>query len=329
LEAKVKQPLKIAVTGAAGQISYALLFRLLSGDILGKEQPISLHLLDLPQMEQTLAGIEMEIIDGCFPLLHEIKWGSDPYALFEDIYVALLIGAKPRSQGMERKDLLAENAKIFIEQGKALETGAKKSAKVIVVGNPCNTNAMVLKHYAPKLDPMNIHALMYLDELRATAQIAQKKGVNVRDVHGVVIWGNHSNTQVPDASKCTVKGQPHGLYEGWIKQQWQPQIQTRGAEVIKSLGRSSAASAANATVELLRQIMHPTPKDQWYSSAVLTDGGPYDLESGILFGVPCRTTNDLQCEVVPNIPWGYEEMIRKTEKELVEEREFCKKEGVI
>jgi malate dehydrogenase len=325
----VKHPLKIAVTGAAGQISYALLFRLLSGEILGKDQPISLNLLDLPQMEQTLAGIEMEIIDGCFPLLHEIKYGSDPYALFKDIDVALLIGAKPRTKGMERKDLLSENAKIFIDQGKALQAGAKPTAKVIVVGNPCNTNAMVLKHYAPKLDPMNVHALMHLDELRAIAQIAHKKRVNVSDVKGVVIWGNHSNTQVPDVSRCTVKGQPHGLDENWIKNEWQPRIQTRGAEVIKTLGRSSAASAANATVQLLHQLMTPTSEGEWYSSAVLTNHGAYPLEEGILFGVPCRTKQDLSCEVVSGILWSDEEMIRTTEKELVGEREFCKREGVV
>lgn len=325
----MKHPLKIAVTGAAGQISYALLFRLLSGEILGKGQPISLHLIDLPQMEQTLAGIEMEIIDGCFPCLHEIKRGSDPHELFQDIDIALLIGAKPRSKGMERKDLLSENAKIFIDQGKALEAGAKPSAKVIVVGNPCNTNAMVLKHYAPKLDPMNVHALMYLDELRATAQIAHKKGVNVSDVKGVVIWGNHSNTQVPDLSRCTVKGESHDLDEKWIKTEWQPRIQTRGAEVIKALGRSSAASAANATVQLLHQLMTPTPKGEWYSSAVLTNHGLYSLQEGILFGVPCRTKQDLSCEVVPGVSWSDEAMIRTTEKELVEEREYCKEEGVI
>lgn len=325
----MKSPLKIAITGAAGQISYALIFRLLSGEILGYDQPLILHLLDLPQMEQTLEGIVMEMTDGAFPLLKGIKCGSDPYEIFKEIDVALLVGAKPRSKGMERKDLLSENAKIFVEQGKALEAGAKKNVKVIVVGNPCNTNAMVLQHYAPKLDPMNIHALMHLDELRAKAQIAEKIGSPVEEVKGVIIWGNHSVTQVPDVSHVTAGEKSFSWESSWVKEVFQPKIQTRGAEVIKTLGRSSAASAANASLRLLRHLMTPTTKGEWFSSAVLTTGGPYPLEKGIVFGVPCRTTKELKCEVVPSITWADEEMIRKTERELLEEREFCKKEGVI
>lgn len=322
-----KEIKRIAVTGGAGQINYSLLFRIASGEMLGQDQPIALHILEVPQALDALKGVVMELHDCSFPLLKEIKFGSDAFDVFGDIDIAILVGAKPRGPGMERKDLLSENGKIFVDQGKALNASAKKSALVFVVGNPCNTNCLVALSNAPDLSPANFHAMTRLDQNRATYQLANRAGVSVTDVSHVTIWGNHSSTQVPDFVNARIGDKPALTAikdEAWLKSEFFSVIQQRGSAIIKARGKSSAASAANAIIDGIQSLFGLKESEASYSSAVFSTGNPYGIADGIVFSFPCQTSTPGVFKYVKDIPWDdfLEEKIRLTEKELLEERDM-------
>ncbi|RTL00624.1 MAG: malate dehydrogenase [Proteobacteria bacterium] len=315
-----KQPVKVAVSGAAGQISYSLLFRIASGDMLGKDQPIILQLLEIEAALPALKGVVMELEDCAFPLLHGIETSSDPLVAFKDIDYALLVGSRPRSKGMERKDLLEVNGKIFIEQGRALNSVAKKSVKVLVVGNPANTNALILANNAPDIPRKNITSMMRLDHNRAMNYLANKVGSHSTRVKDVIAWGNHSSTQYPDITNCTVDGRNAlTLVEHeWIIQDFIPTIQKRGAAIIEARGFSSAASAANAAIDHMRDWV-------FGSNDVVTMGvpsdGSYGIPEGVYFGYPC-ICRDGEYQVVTDFaisPMSREYMTI-TYTELCEER---------
>lgn len=318
---------RIAVTGGAGQIAYNLLFRIASGEFLGDRQPIALHILEVPEMMQALEGVKMELEDCAYPLLKEIRIGSDPHLLFENIDYAFLVGAKPRGPGMERGDLLNENGKIFIAQGKALNEVASKDVKVLVVGNPCNTNAWIAMSNAPTIPRKNFYAMTRLDQNRAQSQLAKKAGVDTSHVANVTIWGNHSSTQVPDFYHATIDGKPatEVIKEiQWLENDFIATVQKRGAAIIAARGKSSAASAAHAALNAFKDIITPTPQGKWYSAGICSDGNPYEVEDNLIFSFPCRTTKDGGCEIVAGLPINtfLQGKIQATEKELLEEREL-------
>lgn len=318
---------RIAVTGGAGQIAYNLLFRIASGEFLGKDQPIALHILELPEALQALEGVKMELDDCAYPLLKEIHIGSDPQVIFKDVDYAFLVGAKPRGPGMERGELLSENGKIFIGQGKALNDVANPNVKVLVVGNPCNTNALIAMSNAPKIPRKNFFAMTRLDQHRAESQLAMKAGVPNTDVTNVTIWGNHSSTQVPDFYHANIKGTPATEVIKditWLEKEFIGIVQKRGAAVIAARGKSSAASAAHAALQAFKSIVTPTPKGLWYSSGVCSDDNPYDIEENLIFSFPCRTNENGDWEIVKGLELNdfLRDRIRATEKELVEEREL-------
>lgn len=317
---------RIAVTGGAGQIAYSLLFRLASGELLGNEQPIALHLLEVPEALGFLKGVVMELDDCAFPLLKEIKIGSDPHEVFAGVDYAFLVGAKPRGPGMERKDLLADNGKIFIEQGKALD---KTQALTLVVGNPCNTNCLIAMKHAPKLGRTRLYSMTRLDENRGKTMLAQKAKVPVTAVDHMIVWGNHSSTQVPDFLNARVNGKPalDAIKDRkWCEEQFVPDIQKRGATVIAARGKSSAASAANAALEAMKSLIFPTPEGEWFSMGMLSDGNSYGIKEGIVFSFPCRSKGEGKVEIVKNVPWDdfLKQKIILTEKELLEEKELVK-----
>lgn len=324
----MKKGKRVVVTGGAGQIAYSLLFEIAQGDLLGRDQPVSLHILEIPEMVQSLQGIQMELEDCAFPLLKEVVIGSDPFKIFKDVDIALLVGAKPRGPGMERKDLLQENGKIFIEQGRALNEVANREVKVLVVGNPCNTNCWIAMHNAPDLSKKNFHAMTRLDQNRATFQIAKKGGVELTDVKNMIIWGNHSSTQVPDYFNAKIKGEKVPQYisdEAWFEQTFIPLVQKRGSAVIEKRGKSSAASAAHAAIDSMKDILNPTPEGECYSSAVCSDGNPYGIQQDLIFSFPCRTKKDGSWEFVTGftINNSLKEKLKRSEQELIEERGLC------
>ncbi|MCH9609950.1 MAG: malate dehydrogenase [Chlamydiales bacterium] len=326
-----KSPIHIAITGACGQIAYSLIFRIASGQLF--DEPVFLHLQDLPGMEEKLEGIAMELSDCAFEQLAGFNYSTDLHEVFDSVDLAILVGAKPRSKGMERKDLLAENGKIFVGQGRALDEAAKKDAVVYVVGNPANTNALVAMHNAPSLKRENFHALMRLDQNRARALMADRAGVAVADVKKLSVWGNHSVTQVPDYNLATLSGRPAVEVvtdSDWLEGEFMQRVQKRGASVIEKLGRSSAASAANATLDAIASLYRASG-DDYFSSAICSDGNPYGIREGLIFGFPCQSKGDGSCEIVSGLPFGpgILERIKRSEKELLEEMEFCKKEGLI
>lgn len=316
---------RIAVTGAAGNIAYSLIFRIAQGELFGQNTKIALHLMEIPEMLPHLQGIKMELEDCAFPLLHEIKIGTDPEKVFEGVNLALLIGAKPRSLGMERRDLLYENAKIFMEQGYALNNVADPDCRVLVVGNPCNTNAWLAKSRAGRLNPANFFAMTRLDQNRAQHLLAEKAEVPLESVKNVIIWGNHSATQVPDYHHATIGGKPltevirdkQWLEEGFIKD-----VQQRGAEIIKTRGKSSAASAAHAVIDSVQALYRPTPAGHYYSLCLDSTGNPYGVAEDLIFSFPCRTLADGKVEIVKglSIPKELQQRIEVTESELINER---------
>lgn len=325
-----KQIKRIAVTGGAGQIAYNLLFRIASGEMLGMEQPIALHILEVPAALEALKGVVMELEDCAYPLLREIHIGSDPEEIFNQVDYAILVGAKPRSLGMERKDLLLENAKIFIEQGRALNAVASKDVQVLVVGNPCNTNCWIAMQCAPNLKRHNFHAMTRLDQNRATYMIAQKASVNVADVKNMLIWGNHSATQVPDSYNAMVNNKPLEASvtdQEWLHGEFVSALQQRGAIIIAARGKSSAASAANAIIDAMRSLNEKTEKGLWYSDCVVSDKNPYGIEEDLIFSFPCSNNGKGSWEIVPNLHWDnfLKEKIKLTEQELVSEREIVRK----
>lgn len=319
----MKSPVRVAVTGAAGQISYSLLFRIASGDMLGKDQPVILQLLEIEPAMNALKGVIMELQDCAFPLLHDIVASHDPMVAFKDIDIALLVGARPRSKGMERKDLLEANGAIFTTQGKALAAVAKKDVKVLVVGNPANTNALIALNNAKGLDPRNFHAMLRLDHNRAYSQLAEKTGAHTTDINKIVVWGNHSATQYPDVSYATVNGKKASelVDNAWLVDTFIPTVQKRGAAIIEARGLSSAASAANAAIEHIRDWVLGTKEGEYVSMGVPSDGS-YGIPEGVVYGFPCICKNgDFEIVQGLEISEFSRQRMDATYQELLEERE--------
>jgi malate dehydrogenase len=317
---------RVAVTGGAGSIAYSLLFRIASGEMLGNDQPIALHILEVPKALPVLEGVRMELEDCAFPLLKEIVITADPEEGFAHVDYAILVGAQPRGPGMERGDLLLANGKIFVEQGKALNAAASPDVKVLVVGNPCNTNCLIAMTNAPRIPRKNFHAMTRLDQNRAEGFLAAKATVSVSDITCMTIWGNHSATQVPDFVNAMIEGkraQEHITDGAWFTDTFLPKVQKRGAEIIQARGLSSAASAANAVIDSIQAINTPTAEGEYFSTAVCSDGNTYGIEENLIFSFPCRSRGDGSYEIVSGIDWNefLEEKIRISEKELIEERE--------
>ena len=323
-----QKPIKrIAITGGAGQIAYSLIFRIANGELLGPDQPIALHLIDTAEVAPSLKGVAMELEDCTFPLVKEVKIGSDLETLFGGIDYAFLVGAKPRGPGMERKDLLADNGQIFVEQGKALNRVASKQVRVLVVGNPCNTNCLILMHHAPDLPRGQFHAMSRLDQNRATSQLALKAKTGVEQVSHVAIWGNHSSTQVPDFVHAKIGGRAATEViadRQWLEKEFISFIQKRGAEVIAARGKSSAASAANAALGSMRSLLHPTGQGNWFSACVFSANNPYGVRGDLVFSFPCHSQGKGDWEIVKGLSLNsfLQEKIALTEKELVEERDL-------
>ncbi len=317
---------RIGVSGGAGQIAYSLLFRLAAGELFGPDQPIALHLLEVPEALESLKGVVMELEDCAFPLLQEIKTGSDPAQIFDGVDTIFLIGAKPRGPGMERKDLLGDNGKIFIGQGKAIGQVAAKDAVILVVGNPCNTNCLIAETHAKR---RGFFAMTRLDQNRAVSMLAHKAKVPVTAVTHMAVWGNHSSTQVPDFLNARIFGKPALdtiKDRKWLEEDFISQVQKRGATVIAARGKSSAGSAAHAALEAMKSLYEPTPPGEWFSMSLLSDGNPYGIQEGLIFSFPCRSHGNGKIEIVKNVPWDdfLKKKIALTEKELIEEREMVK-----
>ena len=322
----MKQPLNVAITGAAGQIGYALAFRVASGAMLGPDQPINLHLLEITPALPTLQGVVMELNDCAFPTLNKVIATDDARVAFKDCHAALLVGARPRGPGMERKDLLLANAQIFSAQGKALNEVAARDVRVLVVGNPANTNALIAMKNAPSLKPQSFTAMTRLDHNRALSQLAEKTGCHVNDIQKMIIWGNHSATQYPDINHCLVKGQPaRSLVDAnWIEKDFIPTVQQRGAAIIKARGASSAASAGSAAIDHIRDWFRGSAAGDWVSMGIPSDGS-YGIPEGVIYSYPVVCRNG-QYEIVQGL--AIDEFSRQrmdaTHKELLEERDGVK-----
>jgi malate dehydrogenase len=321
-----KPPVRVAVTGAAGQIGYSLLFRIASGEMLGKDQPVILQMLEIPdeRAQKALKGVMMELDDCAFPLLAGMVAASDPMAAFEDVDIALLVGARPRGPGMERKDLLDANGKIFAPQGQALDRVAKRDVRVLVVGNPANTNCLIAMKNAKSLKPTQFTAMMRLDHNRAVSQIARKIGRPLGAVRKVAVWGNHSATQYPDVFHAEVDGKkvwPMINDPDWLENVFIPTVQKRGAAIIEARGLSSAASAANAAIDHVRDWVHGSRQGDWVSMAIPSDGS-YGVPEGVIYGYPV-TARGGKYEIVKGL--DVSDFARKrmdaTLKELHEERD--------
>lgn len=318
----MKAPVRVAVTGAAGQISYSLIFRIASGSMLGPDQPVILQLLEIPPAMGALQGVLMELNDCAFPLVADVIATDDPNVAFKDVEFALLVGSRPRGPGMERSDLLNANGAIFTVQGKALSDNANPKCRVLVVGNPANTNALICMKNAPKLNPRNVTAMMRLDHNRAMSQIAEKTSSHSTKVEKVVVWGNHSATQYPDISYATVDGKAvKGLVDDeWNKNYFIPTVQQRGAAIIKARGASSAASAASAAVDHMRSWALGSG-GQWVSMGVFSKGNPYGVDEDLMFAFPIVCDGgDWKIVEGLEISAYSREMIKKTEAELQGER---------
>jgi len=318
----MKAPVRVTITGAAGQISYSLLFRIAAGEMLGTDQPVILQLLEITPAMKALAGTVMEIEDCAFPLVAGIVQSDDPSIAFKNADYCLLVGARPRGPGMERKDLLEANAQIFSVQGKAINDNANPEVKVLVVGNPANTNALIAYRNAPSLNPGQFTAMMRLDHNRAIAQLAEKTESHNTEVDGMIIWGNHSATQYPDINHCSVAGQPATelVDESWTLNEFIPTVQQRGAAIIKARGLSSAASAANAAIEHLRDWVLGT-NGKIVSMGIHSEGS-YGIEEGLIFSYPVICENGSYSIVQNlNISEVSQGLIDNTEKELKEERD--------
>jgi malate dehydrogenase len=318
----MKNPVRITITGAAGQIGYQLAFRIASGQMLGADQPVILQLLEITPALPALEGVMMELDDCAFDTLAGVVGTDDANVAFKDSDYALLVGARPRGPGMERKDLLQANAQIFSVQGKAMNEHANRDIRVLVVGNPANTNALITSSNAPDIEPKNITAMTRLDHNRASAQLAAKTGKHVSDVKQMAIWGNHSATQYPDIHHATVAGQAAlGLVdESWLIDEFIPSVQQRGAAIIKARGASSAASAASAAINHMHDWVHSTPADDWVSMGIPADGS-YGIKEGVIYSYPVRCSNG-NYEIVQGL--GISDFSRErmdaTEAELREER---------
>jgi malate dehydrogenase len=319
----MKTPVHIAVSGAAGQISYSLLFRLASGALLGPEQPIVLHLLEISQAMHVLDGVVMELQDCASPLLYRVETTDEPRVAFRNADFVFLVGARPRGPGMERKDLLEVNAEIFSVQGRALNDVANRKVKVLVTGNPANTNALIALKNAPELGPENFSSMSRLDHNRAVSLLAEKCGVLPTDVKNMTVWGNHSTTQYPDLHHAKVKGQDalSLVDREWFINEFIPTVQQRGASVIKARGLSSAASAANAAIDQMRNWALDTPEGDWVSMGILSDGS-YAIERDLMYSFPVTVTNG-EVSIVKGLDINEFSMqrMRMSEAELKEERD--------
>jgi malate dehydrogenase len=318
----MKAPVRVVVTGAAGQIGYALLFRIAAGDMLGKDQPVILQLLEITPALPNLAGVVMELNDCAFPLLHGVVQTDDPNVAFKDADYALLVGARPRGPGMERKDLLEANAAIFSVQGKAINDHASRGIKVLVVGNPANTNALIAQQNAPDINPGQFTAMMRLDHNRAISQLAEKTGALNTDIKRMIVWGNHSATQYPDIHHTSVRGQSATAQvdSAWYRETFIPTVQQRGAAIIKARGASSAASAAGAAIDHMRSWALGTDEGDWVTMAIPSDGS-YGIAPGVIYGYPVTCANG-QYNIVQGLSVDDFSQARMsaTEKELREER---------
>ena len=322
----MKQAVNVAITGAAGQIGYALAFRVASGQMLGADTPIRLHLLEVTPALGALQGVLMELSDCAFPALQAVIATDDPKAAFRDCEVALLVGARPRGAGMERKDLLVANAQIFSAQGRALDEAANRNVKVLVVGNPANTNSLIAQRNAPSLPRNRFTAMTRLDHNRALAQLTEKSGAPLAEVKKVIIWGNHSATQYPDLHHATVAGKPalSAVDPAWFKDTFIPTVQQRGAAVIKARGTSSAASAAAAALDHVHDWMLGTPAGDWVSMGVTSDGS-YGIPEGVIYSYPVTCKNG-EYSIVQGLSISdfSREKMQATHRELLEERDGVK-----
>jgi len=320
----MKPPVSVTITGAAGNIGYALVFRIAAGQMLGEDQPVILRLLEVPQAMTALSGVAMELDDCAFPLLHDVVLTDDPGTGFRDTNYAMLVGSKPRSKGMERKDLITENARIFAAQGKAINAHAARDIRVLVVGNPANTNTLIAATNAPDIDPANFTAMTRLDHNRAKAQIAIKTNHLVADITRMTIWGNHSATQYPDINHCLVDGTPATelVSMDWAIDHFTPTVQRRGAAIIEARGASSAASAADAAIDHMHSWMLGTDEGDWVSMAIPSDGS-YGIEAGLIYSFPV-TCEGKAYKIVQGLEideYSTKKM-RLTEQELKQEREI-------
>ena len=325
-------PVKVAVTGAAGQIGYSLLFRIASGSMLGPDQPLELRLLEITPALSALEGVVMELDDCAFPLLTKIEIGDDPKMIFDGVNLACLVGARPRTKGMERRDLLEANGGIFKPQGEALNNNAADDVKVLVTGNPANTNALIAMRNAPDIPAERFNALTRLDHNRAIAQLAAKTGASVSDITHMTIWGNHSATQYPDLFNTLVRGQNAAELindQEWLESTFLPTVQKRGAAVIEARGASSAGSAANATIGHMRDWVLGTAEGDWVSMSVPSDGS-YEVPEGLISSFPC-TTSDGTYQIVPGLQINdfSRGKIDASVAELIEEREAVRALGLI
>ncbi len=325
----MSKTIRVCVTGAAGQIDYSLLFRIASGEMFGLEQKVALNLLEITPALGALEGVAMELDDCAFPLLEEIVMTDDVNVAMKDVNWALLVGSKPRGPGMERGDLIKENGPIFTSTGKAINDHAADDVRVVVVGNPCNTNCLIAMNNAPDVPRDRFHAMTRLDENRAKTQLAQKAGVAVTEVKNMVIWGNHSATQVPDYKNATIGGKSAVDVIAdldYLQNEFTSTVAKRGAAIIAARGKSSAASAANGLIDHVKSLLTPTPEGEVFSSCVASDGNPYGIPEGLIFSFPCRSNGDGTYEIVP----GFEldecltEGVAKTVAELESEKEVIK-----
>jgi len=319
----MKTPVNVAITGAAGQIGYALAFRVASGQMLGPDQSVNLQLLEITAALPALSGVVMELNDCAFPTLHRVVATDDARAAFRDCHVALLVGARPRGPGMERKDLLLANAQIFSAQGKALDAVADRGVRVLVVGNPANTNALIAMKNAPGLTPGNFTAMVRLDHNRALSQLAEKTGSHVTKLKRMTVWGNHSSTQYPDLHHATVDGKPalSLVDQAWYREQFIPVVQQRGAAIIKARGASSAASAASSAIDHVRDWVLGTSEGDWVSMAIPSDGS-YGIPTGVIYGYPVTCANG-RYQIVQGLAVNEfsRDRMEGTHRELTEERD--------
>lgn len=322
----MKPAVRIAITGAAGNIGYAAAFRIAAGDMLGADQPVILQLIEIEPALQALQGVEMELLDCAFPLLEKVIVTTDIGTGFKDADYAMLIGSKPRTKGMERSDLLGDNGKIFAPQGRAINEHASRDVKVLIVGNPANTNALIAVNNAPDLSPSQFTSMMRLDHNRALNQLSLKTQTPVAEINCLTVWGNHSLTQYPDISHCNIGGQrASSLIDlSWYKETFLPKVQKRGAEIINARGASSAASAASAAIDHMRDWVSGTSGDNWTSMSIVSNG-EYGITEGLMYSFPVRCKNG-SYELVQGLEIDdfSQEMMRATEKELLEERDAVK-----
>ncbi|MBU0550281.1 malate dehydrogenase [Myxococcota bacterium] len=324
----MKAPIRVAVTGAAGQIGYSLLFPIAAGEVFGPEQPVILQLLELPFAIEALKGVEMELRDCAYPLLQDVICTSDVEVGFKDANVAMLVGSKPRGPGMERADLIRENGVIFVGQGKALDAVADPNCKVVVVGNPCNTNSLIARAQFKRLNPANMTAMTRLDQNRALAQIAQKANVPVSAIKRLAVWGNHSPTMYPDFTNATINGEPLEVVindDAWLNGAFMKTVQQRGAAIINARGKSSAASAAWAAIDHVRDWFRPTPEGEWLSMVITSDGS-YGVPEGLMFSFPVTVDANGDYHIVQGIELSAaaKARIMNSAEELLAEREMVK-----